>query len=266
MTWGRYVNWGMGLTGSRPTPSNSDPLSGVVTRDATSLKYRPRSAAEWTATQAVAGTSLTALFGWDCQVASGNATALYGAIPGTAGGTLAYQQAASGWSATCIKTTDNTAGYLRTSSASLPNIGTTSFLLIAHVLMPASSAGDRSIMQMGAGFTTRVALDSDASNRIVGIASPNAVNGTTGNWSQVVAAFCLINRTAGIARVGTNLEILSPTLAANPTGQRCHFGGDFTDNWNSGGQGVIDYWGFTGDATQADVKSILQTMGWSVAW
>lgn len=267
MSLGRYIGWGYGLAGSRPTISAPNPLAGV-TQDATSLIYRPQSSAEWAIVQTAAGTSLTPLFGWNCQVASGDTTMSFGDIglAGVAGGTRAYQQPVTGWTTQCIRLTDNTAGYFRTINALLPDISTTSFTLLAYVSLPASSAGDRTIMQVGAGFTTRVGMDSDASNRIVAIASPNSIVGSTGNWNTVRPVFIIVNRVAGNARVGTNLEVLAPTLAANPTGQEIVWGGDFSDTWNPGAAGLIDLWGFTGDATQADMKAILQSLGWSVAW
>lgn len=246
--------------------AQNNPLAGV-TRDATSGIYRPQTATEWNTVLSAAGvTGITPLYGMNCQVASGDATALYGTVTGLATGTLSYQQAVSGWTARCIKTTDNTLGALRSNAAALPDIGTTSFAMLSYVLFPASSAGDRTIQQMGAGFAVRVAMDSDASNRIVGIASPNATNGSTGNWGATRPVFNICNRNASIARVGTNAEILSPALAANPTGQRVILGGDFTDTWNPGGEGFVDSWGFTGDMTQANMKAILQTVGWTVAW
>lgn len=245
----------------------ANPLASV-TRDATSGKYRPRSIAQWNTTLTVAGISaLTPLFGWNCQVASGNILDLFGGgIAGVVGGTLAYQQAVTGWSAQCVQTTDNTTGWARAANAAIPDIGTTSLMLLAHILFPASSGGDRTMLQMGAAFGTRVAMDSDGSNRIVGISSPNSVNGSTANWGTVRPVFLLINRSASIARIGTNNEVLSPVLAADPTGQELVFGGDFSDTWNPNGCGIIDLWGFTGNATQAMAKSMMQTLGWTVAF
>lgn len=246
-----------------------DPLAGV-TRDAASTIYRPQTAAEWNTVLTAAGAAaLTPIFGLNCQVASGDLLNTFGSsgFNGIVGGTLAYQQAVPGWTATCVKTTDGSTGWSRSVNAGIPDIASSSLLVLALNLFPASSAGDRTIMQMGAAFGTRVGMDSDGSNHIVGISSPNSIAGTsTGNWGSVRFTYTLINRTAGISRVGTNLEILSPAIAVDPAGQEIVWGGDFSDTWNAGGSGLIDLWAFSGDCTQAMLKSIIQTCGQSVAW
>lgn len=259
---GSYVGSAVGQRGA------ANPLAGV-TRDATSLVYRPQTAAEWNTVLAAAGASaLTPIFGLNCQVASGNLVTTFGGagFNGVVGGTLAYQQAVTGWTAQCVKTTDNTTGWTRMVNAGIPDIASSSLLVLALNVFPASSVGDRTIMQMGAAFGTRVGMDSDASNRIVGFSSPNSVVGTVGNWGATRFTFTLINRSTSISRVGTNLEILSPTTAADPAGQEIVWGGDFSDTWNAGGSGLVDLWAFSGDCTQAMLKSIIQTCGQTVAW
>lgn len=249
----------------------ADPMSGV-TRDATSGIYRPQTAAEWDIALAAAGiTSGGPSFAWDCQGAAGNLSVLFGNA-GNAGvktGTIGYQQAVTGWTAQCVKTTDNTIGMFQINGGTLPDIGAVSCLVMSTQLFPASSVSDRTIMQLGSGFVTRVGVDTDGANKIVAVASPNSTAGAAAPWGAVHPLDVLVNRTAGATIIATDQEALTPALAANPTGAELIWGGDFSDTWNPGAQGLIDLAVFVGAAAElssAQLKTLRQTLGYTVAW
>jgi hypothetical protein len=248
---------------------------GSVTRDATSLIYCPANATEWATTLAVAGigsggpSSVYLL-----QEPSGNAADAIGSFTLTAAGTLAYQQAVAGWTRKGIATTDATPGVLKTTSASLPDISTTSCAILAYVLLPVngSASPGRVVTQLGAAFNTKVSSNlQGAPKAMQGIADPNTVAGTADNTNVVRPVWIQVNRTAGTATIATNLERLTPTLTAIPTGKLMYLGGDNASSEFPGSCTYLYAARFDGAAAElstAQLRSLLSTttLGWSIPW
>lgn len=251
-------------SGLNPSDS-SNPLAGV-TRDATSGIYIPQTASEWAIVLSVAGIASggpSAL--WRMQDASGNPADSIGSFALTASGTgLAYQQAVSGWTSKAIATTAAATNLLANTSASLPNISTTSQLLLAYAKVT-DTATTRDVMRCGVS-PMLIAQTTGASGVPKVTCGGNNVSGASDAGGAVRPWVILINRTATSARLFTDQEKLSPVFGATAAGQEIGFGN------LSAGAGTIAYlyaasfFASAAELSDAQVKTLLQTLGWSPAF
>jgi hypothetical protein len=254
-----------------PLRAANTSMAGVA-QDATSGKFLPANTTQWNTTMAAAGLSSgnpSALH--LLQEASGNPADAIGSITLTASGTLAYQQAASGWSTKGIGTSTGVAGLMQSVSASLPNISTTSMLALVYALVPATAATFRSLFQFGPTFGSQAAalIGNSTNKKLRGVADPNFVDGVD-DASAVVRPFVLkVNRTGAAAALYSDAEKLAPTLTATPTGKGYALGGDntmsfFPDAFTFLYSAV--FFGAAAELSDAQVRTLLQTLGWMVAW
>jgi len=246
----------------------SNPMAGVA-QDATSGKYMPASSAQWTTTMAAAGIgSGNPSLLWLGQEASGNLADSIGAFAGTANIT-AYQQAVAGWAAKAFTLGAGAIANVVTTSASLPDISTTSCLMLGYVLFPASASTNLSVVTMGTTFGAQAFANLNATPKLVGGADPNTVAGTANPFGGVHPLVVQVNRGGSAAVICTEQEKLTPTLAANPAGKKLWLGGDSSQTWAAAGTGHLYTAAFFGTAAElsvAQLRTLLQTLGWSVAW
>jgi len=246
-------------------PSDSaDPMSGV-TRDATSGIYCPSTAGEWATTLAAAG------------IAAGNPTSVWlmqdsattlldavGAFPLPLGNTVTFQNAVTGWARKGVGTADGGANCGFTSTdAGLPDPATVSHLLLGYVSITGAPGGTRGAMLIGA--TNQHEGRGLATSRIRYQAVGNAADGTVDPTGQVRPFVMRINITASTNMFATDQEKQAPTFTA-PTGRRIAFGG-----FNAAAIPGRYLYGalFTSTAAErsdANVKTLLQTLGWTIGW
>lgn len=250
-------------------PNVGDPFFGID-RDATSNIYVPASSAQWTQFLAAAGLSA-----WSvpdalhlCQEAAGNlADTMAGALTLTAANTPLYQQAAAGWSRQSAAMDDGTSDAFGSTAFALPNINTESMLMYAIVNIPtAAPAGTRNMICLGA-VGTRAAAEFVVTDRVRAVCGANAAVGAV-DPGGVRPVVCQVDQTANVMRVATDQEVLSPVFDAAVAGEQLRIGGVPTGN-TAAGAGflyVATWYLAPAERSQADIKALLQALGWAIPW
>jgi hypothetical protein len=247
---------------------SSDPISAgaggslaLVTRDAASGKYTPASAAEWAQVMAVAGiASGGPSFLWLCQEASGNLADSIDTGPATVSGTpINYQQAVAGWTRLAVTGGDAGTGLADSSSASLPDPSTQATLVLSYAIITATPAAIRQIDVIGTANVATVRVNTTP--RLQMVSGGSVITGTS-DPTGAVRPFVLLDDPTGSRSVGySDQEKLTATRAAT-TGKRSRMAFDFAG-------GFLYRAEFAGSAAQlndAQVKTLLQTLGWTIPW
>jgi hypothetical protein len=240
-----------------------------VTQDATSLKFVPANATEWTTTMAAAGIGSgnpSALYLY--QEASGNLADSIGSFTLTAAGSPSYQQAVTGWTRKKISLTDGLTGNFSSTSASLPDIGSGSLLTIAYCDMPtAGGAALRNFIEYGTN-ATRCALEWTTGAKIEGRSAGNFLNGTSNPTSAVRPLVLKCDRTNSVVTAYSDQEKVTPTFGGTMAGQRLDFFAVPTGQASAGCGFLYAATFFNAAAvlTDAQVKTLLTVLGWTIAW
>ena len=239
-----------------------DPLAGV-TQDPTNLKRYPANDAEWSILMTVAGlaTGNPANI-WTLQGA-GNAadtgtpggctlTNTFGSpqSPVTGATRLGYTNADGGTSKKLLGTTG------------APNPGTTSTMLLAYIDFGIAPGGTRDLMGVQTGATINY-LQTTGKLRIVAgaaVDSASSYNGTQ-HW---VAMRC--NITASTITLLTGLEALAGTYVLPNSGSAIWFGGHTALCSAAVYAYGAEFRGTAAELSNAQVKTLLQTLGETVVW
>ncbi len=250
-----------------PGEALSAEIAPAFTVDATSGKGVPADSTEWTNCLAAAGIGTgnpSSL--WLCQDASGNLAAAIGSFAiENPSGTRTYQQAVSGWTRDAVAFT-GTDGRFRSLNAGLPNPSSTSVMWLLLYGHPTTPAAQRTLFVPGVD-SSYVQLD---------ITTGNLLKFTVGGANEQTAANALSgvtpiifqsDRTASATRIYTHNDKLIPTYANMDSDKDVWFG----DSINAAPlDGQLLYIAlFTGGAaemTTTQVKTLLQTLGWTVGW
>lgn len=255
-------------TGATQAVSNTDAAQvNLVSKDATSGIRVPASATEWTNLMTAAGlaTGNPSLL-WLSQEASGNLADTIGAFTGTAAG-AAYAQTVSGWTRKGVLLTG--AATVQNAAAGLPAIDSASMLVLSYALFPATVTTTRSVVTLGTTFGAQAAANFNTGPKITAQVDPNASNGAATTFSAVHPLVVQVDRVHTAALVCTEQEKLAPALTSTPSGKAIVLGGDNVQTWFSGQETHMYTAAFFNAAaalTQAQVKTLLQTLGWTVAW
>lgn len=251
--------------------SDAVPTMAGVAQDATSSKFLPATAGQWTTTLTFAGVTNTGPSAiWLLQDASGNPADVLGAFPLTAAGTLAYQQTVTGWTAKGINTTAGSpGGTLISTAAGLPSINTNSALLLAYVQPQADITGaSRTLMGLGTTFDNDCSLHYNVSDQMFCKGATNVATSGADTATGVVRPYVLkIDRTGGVIAGYSDAEKLAPAIGG--TGKRVLLGGANVQELFSMTASYVYAALFINTAAEisdADVKKILQALGWTVAW
>lgn len=241
-----------------------DPIGSLgiaVTRDATSNIYTPVSSTEWATFRAAFGLSVATPDSlWLLNESSGNPADTIGSLPLTAAGTVTYQQAASGWTRTGVGLTDGVNSQFATTAAGLPNANAASQTVMIIATATTASAGNRQVY-VGPnnslriiGGTPRFSVTAIASTASGAVSPMNAVrpwiykhdftNSTQTGYTDQEALTIAFTAIAGKA-----LRIGSTSVS---------FGGValYACAWYNANAEISD----------ANIRSLLQAMGFSVAW
>jgi hypothetical protein len=233
-----------------------DPMAGV-TRDATSLKYAPSNAAEWATTLAVAGiTSGNPASCWTFQELSGDAIDTIGSRPFVAAGTPLYQQTVSGWARKECRCVENTSDKF---SATIPAANANSGLVIMYMRVHNVPSVVRKLFEyptIYAEVSTHPRLVADGGNLLVGTVDPG---------NTVHAMILRSNATLLQEAFITESEVLAPTWFID-IGTAMHVSGSGSDGAGVGIMWAAFFSGASAELTNAQTKTLLQTLGWTVAW
>lgn len=242
--------------------NHRNPLAGV-TKDATSGKYWPSSATEWAKLLAVAGdTSGGPSLLWNLQE-TGSPTTVADAIGGFTGtvtaGTpaLSFGQAVAGWSRTAVVTADSTTGNILTTSTSLPDLSTTSMLVLALV-QPSKPSVSRHVLSIG---TTAISADVTATPRPA--INNGALTGGTHDPTGQVEPWWLLNDVTHSAQALFTLDDHIMATYSARAGKSFKL---FATPPACSVLGLAAFFGSAAEKSAATIKAIDQTMAWAPTW
>ncbi len=247
----------IGLTGDAASP-----LAGV-TRDATSGIFAPANAIEWAAIDAAAGIPGVANSAWSCQEASGN---LVDAINGinlvqTGVGHL-YQVPVLGWTRRAVTLVDGTAGQKFLNITTAPNPGTQDVLLLAYVALPAvAPLVVRDVCGHAAAADCR--LNTTSRLRAIFGASADLTQNPIGRVMPIVVK---VDNTGTTSAIYTDQEKFIGTYTTPANGSMVYLGGQTVAASGSGYLYASERVGAGARLSDAQVKTLLQTLGWTIPW
>lgn len=236
----------------------------TVTQDATSGRYIPQSAAEWTTLLTGTGIGLPS-FLYDCQEASGNALDQIGgtALTVSGGAGITYQSASTGWSSKGFRFTDGNTTAVFSGTTSIPSLSTNSVMRLAYVDLGTPGASRNIWLQ---GTSPFVFVQITAAGKL--IVGNNAATATSTNtysgptligvmWDRTNSRIRGFTATAG----GLVLETISPTFNSGPVGAKTTIGGGVTSvNGPYSFIYVADWYGSAAELTDPNIASLVNVM------
>ncbi len=244
-------------------PEGGDPMAGV-SQDATRGVYVPATDAEWTIAMAAAGISSgNPMAAWLMQAAADPTPDEIADADLTTTGSVAFQQTVTGWDRDAVEIGD-VGGFnaiINNTDADLPDVSATSALVLAYIQITGAPAADRGVLCCG-----------DMRATVTSTLLPKIGNGTntgTGGSSVTDAVRPWVlqqNRTASTSELFTDLEKVSATFAESGATKRVFFGGAFDP---APGMKMLYgalFKGAAAELTDAQIRTLLETLGWTVSW
>lgn len=244
-------------------PDAFDGPGGIpgVTRDAGNLNYYPANAAEWTALMTEAGLATgNPSSAWTLQNASGNPADTIGTVNLTSTLTL-YQQTVPGAARKCIRGVDGTANSRLVNSTTAPNPSLTSTMQLMYLDIPAAPAAVRDVALGAPNYDLR--FNTTGKLRLVAGASADLVS-VAALTQQWVVLQC--NITAGTTKVFTAQEKFTGTYVLPTSAVLLAFGGQSTSVAGIGYAYAAQFTGTAAELSDAQVKTLLQTLGATIPW
>lgn len=236
-----------------------------VAQDATSLKYVPADASQWTTVMAaasIASGNPTSL--WEAQEASGDLADTIGSNTLTAFSNPQYQVAIAGWTRQAVHLDDNGDAFYNTS---VGNTATTSYLILAYITLAAAPESTLPAINIGGGVASAdrraVAVTAASVYRAQGTGIL-AVDGVSDPGTDVRPVVLLFNRAGTEFSVLTDQDKIITAYVPPVDGSSAYLSFE-----GLGGVRLLYATMFSGAAAElsrAQVKALLQVLGWSVAW
>lgn len=249
----------------------SDPMASVA-RDATSGIYCPATLAQWNTVLSVAGVPITLnaadLWIWLCDEGAGNLVDEVNALALAPNAAPSYSNVVAGWARPFVGMADGTAGQRFSSTdASLPDLSTTSALLLTYTQVTATPAGVRGVSDMGT-TTTESRITTVPNARLVSGASP-AANGASVNVGTAVRPWLhVFNQTIDDDTLYTDQDKIVATFGATVTGKAARLGATSGAAAGPLRHGyAVKIQGSKAEWTSTQSKAVLQTLGWAgISW
>jgi len=254
------------------TASNASNATGsqgttvqLVSKDALAGIYVPASSTEWTNFIARKGLSISVPDSlWLMQDASSGAVDAIGSINLAQSGTApTYQTAETGWSRKGISFADGSTSTLSSTSASLPDISTTSQLTLVYADVTASTVSTRAIVTQG---TTTEKIRISNTPRMVIVSNANTATGAASPLGVVRPYELRTNRTAGSCTGFDDAEKVTPTFSTGVTGKQIVIGAGAGAPPAFNAVYAAQWQGAHAEMSDADLRSLDQALGWSPAW
>lgn len=242
----------------------------VAPRDATSNIFCPLTQNGWNAVFAKAGVSSKTLgFSWGLQDASGSPAATVGSTALTAYGTPAYQTAVTGWDRDGITLDTSVAKGIGLATATGPNAGTSSVLWMGYMRLTGAAGATRTFLAAGNAGTNNCRLQILQTSGLLRVqcASVNA-DSPTNHADGVVRCYVLkYDRTGSTVLGYSNLERVPGTYSAAVTDNTKGCPSSTTLPGVPGDyMYLVAFSGAHAEWTEADVKAVMQALGWTVSW
>lgn len=247
------------------TQDSETTVSKTVTKDATSGKRFPADATQWQ--NLIDCTGITVAVPsrlWLCQDASGDLAAAIGANALTAGTSPLYEQAVTGLTRLGVAGDDNTADQfgLAAGVGTSPATGSQSWLCVG--LMPATPAGDRTFFGLNLASTTaqfKIRHAATTGYPRVQVVATDTDGGVSISSTLDVHAITM-DRTASYQAYYNSSEKVVPTYSALVLdGAKGILRGSAAKMAM-----VVEWSGANGEITSAQMKALMQALGYSPAW
>lgn len=255
--WGKRAYWGFL---GKPVTESGMPPGPAWTVDAALGWACPANATEWAALIA-SEPGNTALASWstvhsiyNCQ----DSTAPIVDSVGTEdlalyGSGHAYQQTVTGATRKGIALTDGVTGGWRNFSTTIPDLSTTSCLILAYIKTPASASGAYNMLHMGGATAASVRMGTNGI--ITAVSGGNATSGLSDERDKTIPVVIKVDVTAGVQTVYTLQDKIIPTMAA--LSGRSMYLGSSSNAGNYHYLYAVRCDGAAGERTDAQVKALL---------
>lgn len=252
------------ITATLGAVSGNETLTLGVDVDATSGIGVPSTAFQW---QMV---GLTIASGWACQEAAGN-LAGYGpsSFTLTANATPLYQQAVAGWSRTASAFNQTVNQRFAAAAATGPNPASTSVLWLGYMVSDTLPGGVRGMMN--AGGNLGIGFVNGSGNLRIHVVGVTADDSTTlPDADNAVHPIVLkYDRTNSVATMYTDEAKTAGTYNSGGTDGNKGFGGGVFSASPPALSGVLIGCvasGANAELSDAQIKTILQNLGWTIPW
>lgn len=236
-------------------------MAGVA-QDATSGIFCPANSAQWLTTLAAAGLPANGPVNtWLFQEPSGNLADSVGSATLTSTLTV-YGASVVGWSRKAVGPADLSASTEKaTNTTTSPNAGTTSTLLLTYVALPAGPAGNRDIFGQSAG--AKMQFLTTGRLRLFTSVSTAFINSSA---LTVQPAIVKVDLTGSTIMAYSSQEKVTGTFATPASLPLVIFGSLGTINAPCLFLYGAEFSGVGAEINDAQVKSLLQTLGWTIPW
>jgi|GEM_PF-4337342 len=234
----------------------------AVDRDATSLIYVPGTVAQWAALGVAAPWAI-----WPCQdTGSPLVESLAGVVNLAAVGSPTYRQAVTGWTRLGAIAGSTVSAFSATNPAA-PNITSQSALLLAYVRIATTPGGTRDVVVLGGTGGTRASGTANNTPRTGARSAGNVSTGAADPIGTMVRPWVVaVNRTANTMKAYTDQEIVTPTFDAAMAGRLTSFGNTSGAAASATFLYAAGWQAAAAEMTDATVRTMLQALGWTVAW
>ena len=213
-----------GTTWTTQHTTSYDYANGI-TQDATSGWFVPQSTTEWN--NLLAGTGIAAPSHlWKLQEGSGNPADSIGAttLTNEHPANITYQTSVTGWSRKSIAFANNTTALLdNTTDTSLPDVSTTSIVVLALIAVTGTPATALDVMQAGGTNDGPRAAVANPMLPRANVAN-HAATGTSNVGSTVRPWLLRYNKTASSFKLEDDLETVTDTFGTPTSSKRLAFG------------------------------------------
>lgn len=250
--------------GIGPGPRGGSAMSSVAL-DAIRNVYAPASLAEWQTALGVAGIAShdpTNL--WLGQEAAGNLADSIGTAPLTAANAPSYQTAVPGWSRKAVSWVDGSSSRF-SNFVNIPALNVTNAFLLGYVYTSNVPGVERHLCGMGNATAFWIDVTTGQKYQVTNPAGTTA-DGIV-NYGGSVRPICLsYNTTQNTLKIYTDSEIVTDVYGG-VTGGGVWWGGQLNPT-PTGGLLYSTLWvgNTAGNFTDAQVRTLLQTLNWSIAW
>lgn len=236
-----------------------------VTKDATSNIYVPSSAAEWTAVLGAAGISSgVPSHVWLCQEASGNLGDSIGSATLVKTGSPSYQQSVTGWARKAVQLPESAAtGFLAASGVGPSVAGSVLWIVYAIVTAPAGNRPLVTLSDNGAGIRATMSSTPRIGFTYENVGTTNGTSNPIGSVRPFVIKHSVADSAAALY---TDQEKIAPTFQSNRVDGNKGIGAPAFTAAPSHILYAAAFASTAAELSDAQVKTLLQTLGWTTAW
>lgn len=233
--------------------------------DTLSGKATPQNAGEWSDFIAARGLSVAVPDGlWLMQDVSDSLADSIGSVDLAPGGAPLYRQSVSGWSRQSVKTVEGSgAGFLNATTASLPDVSTTSMTLLMFYATETTPLATRAISISGSSLPPNYGiLTIGPSNRMTLTVGSNSATGSIDHGSDVIPVIVKLDTRSSVQQVITNRETITPTYTPLLSSRGIFLGTGVGASPSGRWLYMAAWYGSKAEFSAVDAGALLTALGW----